>query len=76
MKNRFRTRMGDGELVPLSTADVSEVVDLEEWYRNHQHDFSVLTTAHYTEIIKYCGQKKQALIQGGNGTKSQVALFS
>lgn len=55
---------------------VAKVDHLEEWYRDHQHEFSVLTNEHYKDIIAYCGQKKQALINGGNGSKSQVALFS
>ncbi len=37
---------------------------------------AILTKAHLKEIIAYCGQKKQTLIQGDNGDNNQVALFS
>jgi len=64
------------EIFKKDVDGVAEVVHLEEWYRKHQHEFSVLTKAHYKEIIAYCGQKKQALINGGNGNNNQVVLFS
>jgi hypothetical protein len=55
---------------------VAEVVHLEEWYRNHQHEFSMLTNTHYKEMIAYCGQKKHALINGGNGKNNHNVLFN
>jgi len=64
------------EIFKKDVDSVAEVVHLEEWYRKYQHEFSVLTNEHYKEIITYCGQKKQALINGGNGSKGQAALFS
>ena len=64
------------EIFKKDVDEVQKIDHLEEWYRKHQNEFSILTTAHYTEIIKYCGQKKQTLLQGGNGSKNQVDLFS
>ena len=63
------------EIFKKDVDGVAEVVHLEEWYRKYQHEFSILTKAHYKEIIAYCGQKKQTLIQGGNGRKNQVGLY-
>lgn len=50
---------------------VAKVIDLENWYRRHLNEFSVLTSSDYMEIINYCGQRKHKLLNGGNGAGSQ-----
>ncbi len=55
--------------------DVHKIDHLEDWYRAHQNEFSLLTSSDYMEIIEYCGQKKQSLLQGDNGNGKQRALI-
>ena len=63
------------ELFKKDVDTVAKIVELEDWYKTHLNEFAVLTSSDYMEIINYCGQKKQTLLQGGNGNRRQKALF-